>query len=87
MLMRRLREIPQLQSAAQDDADDQQWIQFITAGFPACKSHLPESLQPYRNGPSQLSVDGGLVMKGPRILIQATFAYKFKPTCTLLTMA
>ena len=60
-----------LQSAAQDDADYQQLIQFITAGFPARKSLLSDSLKPYWNGRSQLSVDGGLVMKGPRILIPA----------------
>ena len=43
-----------LQSAAQDDADYQQLIQFITAGFPARKSLLSDSLKPYWNGRSQL---------------------------------
>ncbi|XP_065182546.1 uncharacterized protein K02A2.6-like [Sycon ciliatum] len=58
-----------LRSAAQADADYQCLVQFIVSGFPAKRSLMPESLQPYWNGHEHLSIDSGLVMKGPRLLI------------------
>ena len=58
-----------LLSAAKSDPDYQQLIKYLQSGFPSKQQQLPESLRPYWNGREQLSVDSGLIMRGPRIVI------------------
>jgi hypothetical protein len=62
------RALTDLATAAKEDPEYQQLIQYVATGFPS-KSSLPPELQPYFKLQDDLSVDEGLVLYKTRICI------------------
>ena len=55
-----------IKTAAAADVDYQRLVDAVLHGFPSSRRSLPACLVPYWNGREHLSVDSGIVLKGPR---------------------
>ena len=58
-----------IKPAAAADVDYQRLVDAVLHGFPLSRRSLPACLVPYWNGREYLSVDSGIVLKGPRIVV------------------
>ena len=64
--------LQELQDNAANDPEYQQLREVILKGFPDHQQQLPESCRRFRNVREHLSIDGGFIVHGCRLLISTT---------------
>ena len=60
-----------------NDRELQSLKHYISTGWPAKRSQIPVSLQPYWNFRDELTIESGILMKNSKVLIQETLKQKY----------